>query len=166
MFEQATIPRTLDERSTRELVTERESRLAGYREAAYALLRASLGVVFLVAGVMKIAGGVGNFEAGLEQQFSGKLPVLLLKPFGYALPFAEVIVGILLILGLFVVPALVICGLELLALIFGTALAGEHPVSAHNTQYALVNFFLLWFAGYNGYSVDRLLRRNRRPRWR
>jgi thiosulfate dehydrogenase [quinone] large subunit len=165
MFEQVTLPRSIDERSTRELVTERESRV-GYRECAYALLRASLGVVFLVGGLSKIAGGVGNFEAGLEQQFNGKLPVLLLKPFGYALPFAEVIVGTLLILGLFIVPALVLCGLELLALIFGTTLAGEHPVSAHNVQYALVSFFLLWFAGYNGYSIDRLIRRRQRPRWR
>jgi thiosulfate dehydrogenase [quinone] large subunit len=165
MFEQVTMPRTIDERSTRELVTERESRL-GYREAAYAVLRASLGIVFLVGGIMKIAGGVGNFEAGLEQQFNGKLPILLLRPFGYALPFAELIVGVLLIFGLFIVPALVISGLELLALIFGTALAGEHPVTAHNVQYALVNFFLLWFAGYNGYSLDRLMHRRPRPRWR
>jgi thiosulfate dehydrogenase [quinone] large subunit len=165
MFEQVTMPRTIDERSTRELVTEHENRL-GYREAAYAVLRASLGVVFLVGGIMKIAGGVGNFEAGLEQQFNGKLPVLLLKPFGYALPFAELIVGVLLIFGLFIVPALIVSGLELLALIFGTALAGEHPVTAHNIQYALANFFLLWFAGYNGYSLDRVLGRKPNRRWR
>ena len=48
------------------------------------------------------------------------------------------------------------CGI--VALTFGTVMLGDAPTVAHNVQYALVNFVLLYFADYNGYSVDRLRR--------
>ena len=55
------------------------------------MLRITFGVNFLMGGIGKFMMGIGDFEAGLEKQFAGKLPVMLLKPFGYALPFAELI---------------------------------------------------------------------------
>jgi len=132
------------------------------REAAYALLRVTLGVVFLFSGVGKFIGGIGNFAAGLEKQFAGKLPSALVLPFAYVLPFMEVLFGALIVLGLFSAAALVLSGLLLVALTFGTVMLEEFPTVAHNTQYALVNFVLLWFVDYNGFSVDRL-RRGRQP---
>src|SRR5881227_224406 len=95
-----------------------------HREAAYALLRVTLGVVFLFYGVGKLMGGVGSFAAGMEKHFAGKLP-----------------------------GALVLSGLLLVALTFGTVMLGDAPTVAHNLQYALINFVLLWFADYNGFSV-------------
>lgn len=136
--------------------------MSNHREAAYALLRVTLGVVFLFYGVGKFMGGVGNFAAGMEQHFTGKLPAALVLPFAYALPFMEVTFGALILLGLFNSIALVASGLLLVALTFGTVMLGDAPTVAHNLQYALVNFVLLWFADYNGFSVDRL-RRSRPP---
>ena len=127
-----------------------------HREAAYALLRVTLGVVFFFNGVGKFMGGVGNFAAGMEKQFAGKLPSALVLAFAYALPFMEVLFGALIGLGLFSAVALVLSGLLLLALTFGTVMQNDFPTVAHNTQYALVNFVLLWLADYNGFSVDRL----------
>jgi thiosulfate dehydrogenase [quinone] large subunit len=129
-----------------------------HREAAYALLRVTLGVVFLFSGVGKFMGGVGNFAAGMEKQFAGKLPSALVLPFAYALPFMEVAFGALIVLGLFSAVALVLSGLLLVALTFGTVMLSDFPTVAHNTQYALVNFVLLYFAEYNGYSLDQLRR--------
>ena len=129
-----------------------------HREAAYALLRVTLGVVFLFSGVGKFMGGIGNFVGGMEKQFAGKLPSALVLPFAYALPFMEVLFGALIVLGLFTSAALVLSGLLLLALTFGTVMLSDFPTVAHNTQYALVNFVLLYFADYNGYSLDRLRR--------
>jgi thiosulfate dehydrogenase [quinone] large subunit len=94
----------------------------------------------------------------LEQQFAGKLPMFLVSPFAYVLPSAEVAIGALLVIGLFTGMALVLSGVLLAALTFGTVMAGEFPTAAHNVSYALVNFVLLWLAGYNEYSLDRLLR--------
>lgn len=134
----------------------------GHREAAYALLRITVGVMFLFYGVGKFLGGVGNFAGGMAQHFAGKLPAGLVLPFGYALPFAEVTAGALILLGLFSVPALCLSGLLLVALTFGTVMLGDAPTVAHNVQFALVNFVLLYFADHDGFSIDRL-RRPRRP---
>jgi len=157
MFEQRTLSHTAHQWETKALAA------TGYREIAYALLRITFGVNFLMGGIGKFMMGIGDFEAGLEKQFAGKLPVMLLKPFGYALPFAELIVGALIILGLFNLLALVLSGLELVVLTFGIIVAGDATTAAHNTQFALVNFVLLWFAGYNGYSIDRLIRARSLP---
>ena len=128
------------------------------REAAYALLRITVGVMFLFFGVGKFLGGVGNFAGGMAGRFAGKLPPALVLAFGYVLPFAEVTLGALILLGLFNVLALSLSGLLLVALTFGTVMLGDPPTVAHNVQYALVNFALLFFSEYNGYSLDRLRR--------
>ncbi|HEY0378974.1 MAG TPA: DoxX family protein [Pyrinomonadaceae bacterium] len=132
--------------------------MSKHREIAYALLRATLGVIFLFFGIGKFMGGIGGFAAGMEQHFAGKLPSALVLPFAYTLPFMEVFFGALILLGLFNSIALALSGLLLLALTFGTVMLGDAPTVAHNLQYALVNFVLLWLADYNGYSIDRLRR--------
>ena len=128
------------------------------REIAYALLRVTLGLVFLTTGTVKFMTGVGAFAAGLQQEFAGKLPAFIVTPFSYALPFAEVTIGALLVLGLFDVVALVLAGLLLMALTFGKVVENDSATVAHNLIYVLINFVLLSFADYNGYSVDRLRR--------
>jgi thiosulfate dehydrogenase [quinone] large subunit len=130
--------------------------MRNHREAAYALLRVTLGVIFLFYGIGKFMGGIGNFAGSMNQHFSGKLPSALVLPFAYALPFLEVITGALLVLGLFQVAALILGSLTVLGLTFGTVILGDPPTVAHNLQYALVFFVLLWFAEHNGYSIDRL----------
>ena len=125
-----------------------------HREVAYALLRVTLGLVFLFSRVGKFKAGVGNVAGSMLQQFSGKLPAMLVQPFVYVLPFAETILGALIVLGLFTPLALSFSGLLLVALTFGTVMLGEFPTVAHNTQYALVNFVLLWLSDLNRVSVD------------
>jgi thiosulfate dehydrogenase [quinone] large subunit len=132
-----------------------------YREAAYALLRMTLGLVFLLSGLSKFLTGISNVAGQQAQQFAGKLPPFLVTAFFYALPFVEVTIGALLVLGLFNALALILSGLLLMALTFGTAMKGDFPTVAHNVSFALVNSALLWLANYNGYSLDRLLRRDR-----
>ncbi len=131
-----------------------------HREIAYALLRVTLGVVFLFSGIGKFKGGLGNFAGGMLQQFSGKLPALLVEPFAYVLPFAETILGALILLGLFTPASLGLSGLLLAALTFGTVMLGEFPTVAHNVQYGLVNFVLLWLSDLDRFSIDHL----RKPR--
>src|SRR5205085_9674474 len=120
-----------------------------HREIAYALLRVTLGVVFLFNGVGKFMGGLGNFVGGMNQRFAGKLPAALVMPFAYALPFIEVLCGTLLLLGLFSAAALVLSGLLLVALTFGTVMLHDFPTVAHITQYVLVNSVSLWFGEHN-----------------
>jgi thiosulfate dehydrogenase [quinone] large subunit len=127
-----------------------------HRETAYALLRITFGVVFLFNGIGKLMGGVGNFVGGMNQRFAGKLPAFLVMPFSYTLPFAELILGALIVFGLITRLSLVLSGLLLAALTFGTVMLADFGTVAHNTQYALVNFVLLWLVELNRYSLDEL----------
>jgi len=132
-----------------------------YRELAYALLRATMGVIFLFYGIGKFLIGLANFVGGMNQNFSGKLPAFMVMPFAYVIPFAEVTAGTLILFGLFTRAGLIISGLLLIGLTFGLVMLGQAPNVAHNLQYALVNFVLLWFVDLNRYSIDGLL--HRRP---
>lgn len=135
--------------------------MKNHRQAAFALLRVTLGSIFLTTGVVKFVLGVGNFAAGLQQQFADKLPMFIVTPFAYALPFAEVTIGALLVVGLFTEMALVLAGLLLIILTFGKVVINDSATVAHNLSYALISFMLLWLAEYNGYSIDRCRRTNR-----
>src|SRR5713101_6177560 len=129
------------------------------RGIAYALLRVTFGVIFLFYGIGKFMAGISNFVGGMNQQFSGKLPAVMVMPFAYFIPFAETISGALILLGLFTRAGLTLSGVLLLGLTFGLVMLGQAPTVAHNLQYALVNFVLLWFVDLNRYSVDGLLAR-------
>ncbi len=125
-----------------------------HRETAYGLLRVTMGVIFLFYGIGKFIGGLTNFVGGMNQRFAGKLPGAMVMPFAYVLPFGEVTAGLLILLGLFTRIGLVISGLLLIGLTFGTVMLGDAPTVAHNLQYALVNFVLLWLVDLNRYSLD------------
>src|SRR5713226_4267526 len=130
-----------------------------HREAAYALLRVTLGIIFLFYGIGKFVGGISSFVGGMNQQFSGKLPAAMVMPFAYFIPFAETISGTLILFGLFTRVGLTLSGLLLIGLTFGLVMLGQAPIVAHNLQYVLLNFVLLWFVDLNRYSVDGLLSR-------
>ena len=138
---------------------EKKIRPMKNREIGYALMRISYGVIFLFYGIGKFMGGLGNFVGGTNQQFSGKLPAAMVMPFAYAIPFVETISGALIFLGLFTRAGLTLSGLLLIGLTFGVVMLGQAPTVAHNLQFVLVNFVLLWFVDLNRYSVDGLLGR-------
>src|SRR6266403_2789108 len=127
------------------------------------VLRLTFAVIFLFFGIGKFMGGIGNFVGGMNQRFAGKLPAAMVMPFAYAIPFCEVLAGGLIVLGLFTRIGLTISGLLLIGLTFGLVMLGDAPTIAHNLQYALVNFVLLWFVDLDRYSIDCLLRRKRAP---
>ena len=127
-----------------------------HKNIGYALLRLTFGVVFLFAGIGKFMGGLGNFVGGMNQHFSGKLPAFMVMPFAYVLPFGEVTAGALIVLGIFTRLGLTISGLLLVGLTFGTVMLTDFPTAAHNVQYGLVNFALLWLVDLNRYSLDSL----------
>jgi thiosulfate dehydrogenase [quinone] large subunit len=143
--------------TTRDWQTETTVTPPVHRDIAYAQLRVTLGLVFLAAGVGKFMAGVGGFAAGLQQEFAGKLPAFMVTPFAYALPFLEVTVGALLVMGLFNKFGLTLAGLLMMALTFGKIIEGDPATVAHNLSYAIIIFMLLWLADHNRFSVDRLL---------
>src|SRR5437899_3723294 len=132
-----------------------------FRAIAYTLMRVAYGVIFLFYGIGKFRGGLGNFVGGMNQQFSGKLPAAMVMPFAYFIPFAETISGALIVLGLFTRVGLTLSGVLLIGLTFGLVILGQAPTVAHNLQYVLLNFVLLWVIDFNSISIDSLI--SKRP---
>ena len=127
------------------------------RPVAYLLTRITDGLIFLFYGVGKFRGGLSNFVGGMNQQFSGKLPAAMVMPFAYFIPFAETIFGALILLGLFTRVGLTLSGILLIGLTFGVGILGQAATVAHDLQYVLLNFVLLWFVEFNSFSIDSLI---------
>ena len=127
------------------------------RTLAYTLTRIAYGITFLFYGIGKFRGGLSSFVGGVNQQFSGKLPAAMVMPFAYFIPFAETISGALIVLGLFTRAGLTLSGILLIGLTFGVVILGQAPTVAHNLQYVLLNFVLLWVIDFNSISIDSLI---------
>jgi thiosulfate dehydrogenase [quinone] large subunit len=134
-----------------------EAKNMNNRTLAYALTRIAYGIIFLFYGIGKFRGGLSNFVGGMNQQFSGKLPAAMVMPFAYFIPFAETISGALIVLGLFTRAGLTLSGVLLIGLTFGVVILGQAPTVAHNLQYVLLNFVLLWVVDFNSISIDSLI---------
>ncbi len=115
------------------------------KSLAPALIRWALGVLFLTSGIPKLLG-LGGFVNGylvpaFEKTF---LPGGLVAAYGYALPVAETLLGVLLILGLFRTCALALTGLTLLSLAFGQMLLKQHATVTNIFIYVLMTALALW----------------------
>jgi thiosulfate dehydrogenase [quinone] large subunit len=133
--------------------------MENHREVAYLLLRITYGVIFVFYGIGKFMMGIGNFVNGINQQFVGKLPAILVVSFAYLIPFAETLIGALILVGLLTRPALAAAGLLLFGLTFGMVMLGQAQIVANNLLYVLVNFVLLWLVPFNRYSLDSLFQK-------
>jgi thiosulfate dehydrogenase (quinone) large subunit len=130
-----------------------------YRNVGYAILRATIGFIFLVYGISKFLLGPVKFAEGLRQEFASTfLPQPMVYGFGLLLPFLEFGLGTLLVLGLFTRFALAITGLLLISLTAGVALRGQGDVVAHNLIYAAIVFLLMYHSDDNGICLDGLFR--------
>ena len=109
------------------------------------LLRLVLGVVLLLAGGLKVGNPLGAARA--VQAYEG-LPFALARWVGYALPWVEIVVGLLLVLGLFTRVSALLGAVLMLAFVIGIGQAwargltidcgcfgGGGQVSADETRY-------------------------------
>ena len=125
----------------------------GPRPAAVALGRWCLGIIFLFAGIGKFASISGFADYLLKQFEKTWLPPVLVSIFGYVLPFAEVTLGLLLVLGLFRNVALFCAALLLISLTFGQVLLGQPQVMFFNTSYVFMVAGLLFLAKHDQWVV-------------
>jgi thiosulfate dehydrogenase (quinone) large subunit len=116
-------------------------------QKAFLVLRLFLGVLFTTAGLGKFRMGIGTVAGHIVQGFEKTfLPKILLVPYAYCLPFVELIVGILLVLGLFTEGTLFVSAFLCLSLFYGMLLSGEHATAAYNAIYLLINVCAIrWF---------------------
>lgn len=121
---------------------------------AYLMARLPLGMSLFGHGLVRLPK-LDQFSLGLTTEFNRTfLPLWLLQPFSYVLPFLELLTGILLLLGLFTRFALFLGGLVMVLLIFGSTLIEEWNNVAVQLFYGLYFAALLLFVDHNGVSLD------------
>jgi len=128
-------------------------------QLAYLMFRLTLGVNILVHGAGRIFGpGVEAFAATTAAEFTKTaLPMGLVHAFLVALPFAELVLGALLTLGLFTRWALALGGLVITVLVFGTAMRSDWNTVGVQMIYAIAYYLLLVHRARNRFSLDALL---------
>jgi len=137
-----------------------EAQMERDRILAYALLRIVLGINILMHGVSRIYAGVSVFAGSLLPQFEKTpLPASMVHAFGVTLPFAETVLGALLLFGLSTRYACALGLLLLAVLTFGSALHQDWNTAGIQLVYALVYAALLGLRRYDKLSVDGWLHR-------
>jgi thiosulfate dehydrogenase (quinone) large subunit len=129
------------------------------RQLAYAVFRLTLGINILVHGAGRIFGpGAEAFATTTSAEFSKTaLPSGLVHAFLFVLPFAELVLGALTTLGLFTRWALVLGGLMIATLVFGTAMRSDWNTVGVQMIYAITYYFLLVHRASDRFSLDTLL---------
>jgi thiosulfate dehydrogenase [quinone] large subunit len=128
------------------------------RALACLLLRLTLGLNIALHGITRIfLGGLTSFvNATLTQFQSTPLPVWQVRAFATAIPFLEVLIGVLLFVGLWTRWALSAGALLMMALVFGTALRSEWNLLFLQMFYSFLYFLLLMCRQYDSFSIDGL----------
>ncbi|SDF18327.1 DoxX family protein [Terriglobus roseus] len=136
--------------------------LRDHKAVAYAIMRLALGMNIFGHGFFRILSGVGNFASGMAQGMDkGPLPHVLTLSFGYCIPWIELTVGLLIILGLFTRFALASGALLMVALTFGTTSVQNWNGAGTQLMYSFIFFAMLWLVEANTFSVDGLLSRRK-----
>lgn len=133
------------------------------RNIGLLILRAGLGIMFILHGYPKMFGGPETWEqVGMAMQYIGIdfAPMF----FGFMAGVAEFFGGIFLLLGLFFTPSLVLLFLVMLvATLNHFGAADPFTDYSHSIEMAVV-FLSLMFIGAGKYSLDEKLKQRKRRR--
>lgn len=124
---------------------------------AFFTLRLALGVNELMHGVTRIFMGMGlsGFLNFTQNQFKdAPLPVWQVRAFATVVPCGELLIGVLLILGLWTRWALTLAALLMIGIIFGTALRSDWQLVFLQMFYSLLYAMMLMWRRYDFWSVD------------
>jgi len=130
---------------------------------AYAIFRLTFGVNICFRGIARVfVLGLDTFGAGMTKQFAATwFPPFLIGQFAHTLPWIEIAIGAMIIVGLKTRVALVVGGLMMTSLTFGTMFLGDFNLAWLQLTYAVAFFILLAMRSWNAVSVDARLRGGR-----
>jgi thiosulfate dehydrogenase [quinone] large subunit len=128
-----------------------------FKDIATLLLRLFIGLMMLSAGLDKFSNLAG-FQQYIHHEFDKTfLAGPLLDLFAYAQPYAEVILGALVLVGLLTRPILALTALNLIVLFFGKWVVHDLQTAANNSLYVLIAVYALCRSEDNRFSLDHLL---------
>lgn len=123
------------------------------------IVRIPIGLLFICAGWNKIIHmGVGHFVAGSAHSLPHFLPEYLGKTYLYLFPFFELVMGVMVLLGLWTRLAAFILSLMLISIIWAVTGIWQPPMPFHPNVVFLSITLLLWFAGGGNFTIDRIIK--------
>ncbi|OBJ03499.1 hypothetical protein A5624_03185 [Mycobacterium sp. 1482292.6] len=127
------------------------------RAVAYLLVRLTIGASLFGHGLVRLPK-LGAFHAQLMSEFTkSMLPAVAVSRCGYALPFAELTIGALLLAGVLTRTAAIAGALVMVGLVLGATSIEHFNVIGDQLVHALFLVGVIAFRGHNRYSVDHLL---------
>lgn len=125
----------------------------------FLLLRVGIGISMFGHGLVRLPK-LNAFSQWMVGSFAkSMLPAELVRPFSMVLPFAELIIGFLLLIGLFTEPALISGAVLVLLLLFGTAMVENWEAIPSQLIHLVFFAVLLQFIASNSWSLDKILNR-------
>lgn len=132
---------------------------------AHVLLRITLGIDLFIHGMTRIFGDYTGFVDKILKDFQDTiLPHFSLSLFGWSLPLIEVLVGFLLLVGLFTRFAAILGALLIAVLVFGTGLKQNWNIVGIQLVYALIYYFIIQNLQYDRYSIDHWIKQRNRTK--
>jgi thiosulfate dehydrogenase [quinone] large subunit len=122
---------------------------------SFLLARLAAGMSMFGHGLVRLPklNGFSNWMVGQFQK--SMLPDALVIPFSYLLPFAEFVIGLLLLFGLLTRTSLIAGGFVMIALIFGSSMIEEWgAIPSQLLHVAFFAFLLCYTDQYNRFSLD------------
>jgi len=132
-------------------------------DVSYLLARLPIGMSFFGHGLARLPK-LNAFSHWMTESFSASiLPASLVRPFSYLLPILELLIGILLLLGLYSRHAIILGALLILVLIFGSSLLEQWSNVFLQMIYGAYFSLLYKYVYYNRLSFDYLIFKQTRP---
>lgn len=126
-----------------------------YNRTAYFLLRIAMGINMLGHGAARIPKLQAFSDGVVAEMSKGWLPEILVKPWAMALPFIELILGILLIIGLFTYRTLIAGAVLIIILLFGSSTIENWGAMGTQMIYAFLFYLLMINMHNNSFSMDK-----------
>lgn len=124
---------------------------------SYLLARLPLAMSLFGHGAVRLHK-LAEFSQWMTNSFSKSiLPEILVRPFSYALPIVELMIGVLLLVGLFTRFALALGVLTMLVLIFGSSMIEQWNNVFIQLIYGAYFAILYRYVDYNRQSFDQLI---------
>lgn len=131
---------------------------------AYVIVRLSFGLAMLMHGLARCIAGIDKYAKPTIAGFDNvALPHTLVVFAVYAIPCAELLIGIFILLGFLTRMGILGSAALMLLLIFGTSMEQNWAVLAIQLTYVLIVAVLYLGLDFNGFCVDAYLGLNGPP---
>lgn len=125
---------------------------------AYLFIRTALGLNIFLHGFSRITGKYQQFVGSVTKEFEAtSLNVRVVRIFAMVLPWLELIIGALLLFGLFTKGSAISGFFLLMLLLFGKSIKQDWLTVSLQMIYAFFYVLLIAFLKYNTISIDYFL---------